>query len=392
MHKNGIAKRAALAALVAAAVFPSGCSKSPSEEVVGLFTKHDVAEVSASKLRKALKQDGKEGLKVFDKNADVLSLVHQRMSVSRALGSKVGVGLLISSSVEGLRVSRVLPGSPSLEAGLRDGDKLLAIAGYSAANMTVAQAHELLAGKMDTPVEIVVGRVDEQGQKRMLKFQVQRKIFKLPNVFYSAEGGTGFLRIVNFSADTGKEVSRAMENLAARGVAAVIIDLRFNQGGYMDEVARVLKLFVGGGKVLYKAQARNPEYAEELKADAQTAPYQSLRLAVLVNKETAAGAEIMALSLKENNGAILVGKRTLGFVSVQKSFKLKDGRFLRLTVSNMAPPSGASITDIGISPDMSLDVPGNMEESILRFWIQHPDKPMAGDPYFEGALKALGKA
>lgn len=392
MHKEGIVKCAAAAILAAAAVIPAGCSKSPADEVVSLFMKHDAAEVSESKLRSAIKSEAKDGLKYFDKNADVVSLVHQRMVVSRMLGSKVGVGLLIASSVEGLHISRVLPGSPSLEAGLRDGDKVLAIAGYSAANMTVAQAHELLSGKVNTPVEVVVGRLDEQRQKRMLKFQVQRKVFKLPNVFSSSEQGVGFLRVINFSADTGKDAAKAMEKLAASGVSSVVIDLRFNQGGYMDEVAQVLKLFVGEGKVLYKAKARNPEYAEEVKADLAPAPYAAMKIAVLVNKETAAGAEIMALSLKENSGAILIGTQTLGFVSVQKSFKLKDGRFLRLTVSNMTPPSGISVANTGISPDTGLNVPAPTEESIVRFWIQHPEKPMPGDPYFEGALKALGKA
>ena len=364
----------------------SGCSRKDPvvEEIAGIFVKHGAAEIPAGQIRATLKQYGKDGLKMLDKNAVLVGKYQKQFFVARYSGGQLGVGAMLASRGGALEISQIAEGSAAAEAGLRPGDKLLSLDGADMRSASVAQAYMFIRRKGGVPLTAAL----ERGGKSF-EVRLEPRAFRIPQVSWSLEaGGIGYIRIAGFQTGCSEEVRSAINKLVARHAKKYVLDLRFNAGGMLYETVGTLRLFCGGGRTLFRAAARHAGYSADYKGEGPALIPPAAKLVVLVNSATVSGAEVMAVSLRSNAGAVIVGQKTAGQADVQKLFNLADGRRLRITVAEMTGPGGERIDGAGVSPDFSVDAAA-AEEAIKQYWISNPGKLLAGDPYYAEAAKLL---
>jgi carboxyl-terminal processing protease len=278
---------------------------------------------------------------------------------------------------------QVYPGSPAAKAGLTAGDLLKNMDGKAAQDLTAPQVAGALSGRRGTELRL-------DGEKKgggPLSVTLTREIAGFPLVWGFMVPGekTGYLRLASFSAKTPESVKKELEALTAAGARAVIIDLRHNYGGSLDALSETLGLFAAGPKTLFKAVSRHPGYSSDFAAK-KAGPYAGLKLALLTDSGTVSRAEIFAASLKEEGRAFTAGGYTAGNIAVTKTFRLNKGGALRLTVAKLAPPSGADLSDKGLTPDVPVEDPLDGE---YAFTADFPPALASADPVILAALKKL---
>ena len=269
----------------------------------------------------------------------------------------------------GGRISRLtvvapLDGSPAALAGILPGDKIVHIDGKPTLQLDPGMAEALLAGEEGSRVTVGVLR---QGFSAVRNFTLLRAAPKARQAEASLlEGGVGLIRIKRFDKGTAKDVGADLKALAAKvpgGLKGLVLDLRNNPGGRLDEAARVADFFLPGGRTIYTLKGRGgtPLEAPESHSQNTEPPYP---VAILVNDGTASAAELVAGALQDEKRAVLVGGRTFGKGSVQLAFGLDDGSALKLTVARYQTPSGREIHGRGLEPDWDI---GRLEVSRLDF-------------------------
>jgi len=167
--------------------------------------------------------------------------------------------------------------------------------------------------------------------------------------------GIGYIQLVQFSEHSGAEFKKALEQLRAQGARALVLDLRNNPGGLLDAAVDVAEPFFRPGELVVYTQGRTPDSRQDLRAGAGAADLR-LPIAVLVNAGTASAAEVVTGALKDTGRAVVVGERTFGKGSVQTVFQLQNGEAMRLTTALYYTPSGISIQEKGIEPQISVPV------------------------------------
>ncbi len=294
------------------------------------------------------------------------------MRVSTA-GHYSGVGLEVSEQDGRVVIVAPLAGSPAEQAGLRAGDVLLAIDGQSVATGGLSAAIERMRGIVGSTVRLTVAR---EGEPEPLQFALERTDVHVHTVSASRlPGAFGYLRVTHFNDTTPRDLRRALSDLQADApLAGMVLDLRGNPGGVLESAVGVADDFLESG-VIVRAEGRAAGSRFELYATdgdlLRRAP-----LVVLVDRGSASGAEIVAGALRDHGRATLMGERTFGKGSVQTVIPLQDGQALKLTTSRYFTPSGASIHERGIEPDMRL---GD---------AAHPPVPAAGGPDGDPAVQA----
>jgi carboxyl-terminal processing protease len=183
--------------------------------------------------------------------------------------------------------------------------------------------------------------------------------------------GVGYIPITEFSEQTGDQFADALDQLLKRRIGALIIDLRDNPGGLIDAAVEVAEQFFRKGELIVYTQGRKPSDREDYRAEADGDPV-DLPIAVLINAGTASAAEIVTGALKDTGRAVVVGERSFGKGSVQSIFKLKNGEGLRLTTAHYFTPSGTSIHEKGITPQVEV-VMTPEEDHSLRDQHARPD-------------------
>ena len=290
-----------------------------------------------------------------------------RLSTS---GSYPGIGVEVAPEDDGITVPRPIADSPADRAGLRSGDVIVRIDDQPVQS-DVDAAIDQMRGPAGTQVKLSVRR---SGAPQVVDLALERAQVEVHSVAAeSLESGYGYLRISSFSDTTAQDVTRALGNLlAARqgaGLKGLVIDLRNNPGGVLDSAVEVADAFLDSG-VIVTADGRTPD--ARFRMDATPGEMAAgARIAVLVNGGSASAAEILAGALKDNGRAVLVGRRTYGKGSVQTVIPLADGRALKLTTSHYATPSGATIDQRGIDPDVE---------------SQGPDEPQ-GEPRLDAEVR-----
>lgn len=257
-----------------------------------------------------------------------------------------GVGVWLEQIGTEVRVAAVEPGSPAGRAGVRPGDVISAVGGAPARALTVATVAAALRGRSATFVALDVRRDGVP-----LRFPLVRAALATHDVTVStAPGGVLLIRVVAFTRGVGRQVRAAVTGrYAHRG--GILLDLRGDPGGLLDEAVATASAFLPGGPVLtFDRTGAGPErlYAA-LGGDAVTP------LVVLVDGGTASAAEAVAGSLRDRDRAVIVGSRTFGKGSVQEPLLLADGSAIELTIGRYRTPSGRSLEGAGIDPDVAVD-------------------------------------
>ncbi len=268
-------------------------------------------------------------------------------------GNYSGIGVEVTQESGAIVVIAPLDGSPAARAGIRAGDSILEIDGHAVRNEGLAAAIASIRGAPGTIVNLSIGR---KAATAPLAFAVERAMVSVHSVrFEMLEPGYGYLRISQFSATTGADSGgalRKLRQLAGGRLRGLVLDLRNNPGGVLDAAVEVSDAFLEGGLIV-SAEGRSKESRFRMEAVAGDLT-QGAPIVVLVNEGSASAAEIVAGALRDNNRAKLLGQKTFGKGSVQTVMPLADGQALKLTTSRYFTPSGVSIHERGLQPDLVL--------------------------------------
>jgi carboxyl-terminal processing protease len=279
-------------------------------------------------------------------------------------GNYSGIGVEVTAEDGVLTVIAPLDDSPAARAGIRPGDAILAIDGQLLRSEPLDDAIKRIRGEPGTVVKLGIGR---EPLPKPLELTIERAVVSVHSVrFDMLEPGYGYLRISQFSETTGPDTLaaiRALEDEAGGELRGLVLDLRNNPGGVLDAAVEVSDAFLEDGTIV-TAEGRSSESRfrmEALEGDlSRGAP-----IAVLVNGGSASAAEIVAGALRDNGRAKLLGQKTFGKGSVQTVLPLEDGQALKLTTSRYFTPSGVSIHERGIEPDVPLPEPDAITAGIV---------------------------
>lgn len=298
---------------------------------------------------------------------------YQEQSENAYVG--IGVTIIQAEDGSGLEVVEVHPEGPAMEAGMQPGDLITAISDQSSVGMTTDEARNLVRGEEGTFVSITVRREEQE-----LNLSVKRA--RIETVVASGQlldGNIGLVTISNFDQRCAQESIAAIEELLNQGAEKLIFDVRFNPGGYADELVKLLDYLLPEGNLFQTVDSMGRE-----TLDTSDEKWLDVPMAVLVNADSYSAAEFFAAALQEYEAAVIIGEQTSGKGYFQNTFPLVDGSAVALSTGKYFTPKGVSLEGVGITPDILSTVD---EET---YWqIYYNQIPPEEDPQIAAAIAAL---
>ncbi len=289
----------------------------------------------------------------------------------------VGIGITIQEDDRGYLIVKVTEGGPAQEAGLLAGDVIVAVDGTSIVGMPMDDGKALVKGEAGTKVNITVLRGQQEGT-----FAVERRTVKtVVATGQMLDGNIGLVTIENFNANCFNESKAAVQSLLDQGAVALIFDVRYNGGGYANEMVKLLDFLLPEGEVFHTLDYTGKE--EISRSDAKCL---ELPMAVLVNGSSYSAAEFFAAALQEYEWAAVVGEATSGKGHFQVTYQLSDGSAVGLSIGKYFTPKGHCLEGAGITPD----VPVAVDEATAAAIYAGTLDPME-DPQILAAIEALKK-
>ena len=278
--------------------------------------------------------------------------------IEQTSGEYSGIGVYVSVT-EDNRIVIVSPieDTPADQAGLKTGDYISKVNGVEYAGDELSDAVDVMKGKSGTDVEITISREGKDGVESDFDVTITRENIKIKTIKYDMlEDDIGYIRITTFDQQTDADFKDALEDLEAKGITGLIVDLRYNPGGLITSVAEIADELLGETIITYtqtKYGEREYYYSDKDKID--------VPLAVLINEGSASASEILSGAVKDTESGVLIGTKTFGKGIVQRIIPLADGAGLKLTVSEYFTPNDINIHGVGIEPDVYLE----MDDDIL---------------------------
>jgi carboxyl-terminal processing protease len=255
-----------------------------------------------------------------------------------------GIGVTIAKRYDHVYILSATPGAPGHRAGLRYGDAIIAIDKQNVDEWTSPQVMHRVRGEKGEPIEITVERA---GTPNPITVRVRRDEVKLPsvrNAFMAGQGGTGYIALTGgFSSKTDEELTEALVQLKQEGMRQLILDLRTNPGGLLDEAIKVSTRFLAPGEKIVEVRGRDDESSGHTYEVPNNNEPETIPMVVLVDRQTASASEIVAGALQDHDRALIVGENTFGKGLVQGVFRLWGGTGLVLTTAKYYTPTGRSI-------------------------------------------------
>jgi carboxyl-terminal processing protease len=300
--------------------------------------------------------------------------VEMRPAANEPPGSKETV-LTVMSAIEG---------TPAARAGLTTGDQILKIDDQSTRAMRMDDAVQKMRGKKGTPVTLTIERPGQKGFAPR-PFTLQREIIKIDNVVArTLEAGYGYVKLKQFSENTDRDLAGALDRLEKESptghLSGLVLDLRNNPGGLLDQAVRVADEFVDAGLIV-RTEGKDGRVIDEEKAHAR-GTRTGFPIVCLVNGGSASASEIVAGALQDHGRAVIMGTQTFGKGSVQTVIELDDGSALKLTIARYYTPSGRSIQEKGITPDVVVE-----QVKMADLKPQHGDEPQQKERDLAGHLR-----
>lgn len=267
-------------------------------------------------------------------------------------GNFGGVGMEVGMRKEVLTVIAPLPNTPAAKAGILTGDLIVKINGKTTDGISVDEAVNLIRGKQGTSVDLSIYR---EGEMEFREFSIVRDTINIPTIAIAEQDDTTIIRLYSFNAISARETRDALRTFAASKNKSLILDLRGNPGGYLQEAVAIASYFLPTGKVVVKEFFK--EGREEIfRSTGNTLNYDfnPKNLVVLVDNGSASASEILAGALKEHGIATIIGSDTYGKGSVQELINLPSQASLKVTVARWLTPNGNSISETGIKPDITI--------------------------------------
>jgi len=291
-----------------------------------------------------------------------------------ATGAFEGIGAFVGLDEQGnLEIAGTFEDGPAEKAGLLAGDRVLGVDGVSLVGSTLYEAISLIRGPANTQVTLLVER---EGVAEPFEIIVTRARLDIPVVEVEMrDDGIGYIRLYEFSTPASERMEQGLEELLAQEPQGIVLDLRGNPGGWLEQAVEVADLFLDDGVIVSERWSDGREY--EFEAHAGDVG-EDVPLIVLVDRSSASAAEIVAGALQDRERAMLVGELTFGKGSVQQVFALSDGSELRVTAARWFTPQNQAIHGQGITPDIEIPWPEEGEDV-------EPD----ADPQLERAVEYL---
>lgn len=339
-------------------------------------------------------------IKVLDPHSNLMTPELFKEFKTQTEGEYGGIGIVVGMKEDELTVIAPIEGTPAFRAGAQTDDRIVEIDGIPTINMPLSEAVEKLRGKIGTRVTLKLMRKGKEPfEMALVRENIVIQSVKSKLVIRDGKR-IGVVSLKGFQEDTFTDLEKSLKNLTAGGpLEGIVLDLRNNPGGLLEQSLNIADKFLSQGDILYTVGADNKD--EEVST-AQRAPSDVIlpRIIVLINQGSASAAEIVAGALKNNNRALVMGAQSFGKGSVQSLFNLKDGAALKLTIAQYLTPGHVSIQAVGITPDIRLvpklaqadgfdlhddDTYGekNLEEHLENQRFIKPAKPAITLDYFE---------
>ena len=262
-----------------------------------------------------------------------------------------GLGIEVSMEAGVVKVISPIDNTPASRAGVKAGDYIVKINDIQVQGKSLSEAVDLMRGPVGTDIEITVRR---RGKKKALVFKITREIIKVASVKSKIiDEKTGYLRLTSFNENSSSQIKDKIKEFKKNGkVENYILDLRNNPGGLLSQAIKISDFFLDNGEIV---STRSKSKYENRKWFAKKGDIlNGETIVVLINYGSASASEIVAGALKDHKRAILIGENSYGKGSVQSIIPLKNSGAIRLTVSKYYLPSGKSISEIGVKPDIEI--------------------------------------
>ena len=278
-----------------------------------------------------------------------------------------GLGITVGVRDGALTVIAPIEGTPADKAGLKSEDIILKIDGESTIGMSIDEAVSKMRGTVDTPIDIVVVRKDEA---RPLDIHIVRGIITIDSVYTKhIDNDILYVRVTSFDKKVAREVTKAIEE-NKKEMKGIILDLRNNPGGLLDQAVKLVDMFVDSGDIV--SQKGRTKSDEKIYTASKETTVTEVPLVVLVNGGSASASEIVSGSLQDHKRAVILGEKTFGKGSVQVVLPITQTEAIKLTIARYYLPSGRTIQAVGVEPDINV-VPGEVKTRDNSFSIKEAD-------------------
>ena len=287
-------------------------------------------------------------------------------------GKFQGVGIEITIQDGQVVVVSPIEDSPAMKAGIISGDVITAIDGKSIKGMKLEKIVKLIRGLPKSSVKLQVKR---GGYDEPLDFELERAPVKITSVDYDVikDKGIGYLKIKNFGSDTTRDATKALKFFNSKGISKIVIDVRNNPGGLLNSSIEISELLLEKGKTIVSTRGKEGSGRVQV-FKSQSEPLYRGELIVLVNNGSASASEILSGAMRDNGRGKLLGVKTFGKGSVQKSFNLDENIGVAITVAKYYTPSGELIHKKGIKPDIEVPIDKLSEEDMKNIKIVRDKK------------------
>ena len=315
-------------------------------EVLNKINKEYVEEIDQSEAMDAAINGVLQSLDPYSAYMSPESFENMQTETSGEFG---GLGIEVSMEAGVVKVISPLDDSPAYEAGVKAGDYIVKINDIQVQGKTLNEAVEIMRGPVGSDIEITVRRI---GVKKALVFNITRKIIKVRSVKSKIiDNNIGYIRLTAFNENSSNQIKKKINEFNKNeNIEKFILDLRNNPGGLLSQAIKITDFFLSSGEIV---STKSRQENENRKWFAQAGDIlNGETLVVLINNGSASASEIVAGALKDHKRAILVGENSYGKGSVQSIIPLRNKGAIRLTISKYYLPSGESISEVGVSPDI----------------------------------------
>ena len=333
-------------------------------KVISIVEQYNVDEVTIEELMdKAL-----EGMMTnLDAHSNFLTQKDYKKLKVQTEGEFGGLGITVGIKDGALTVIAPIEGTPADKAGLESGDIILKINDESTLSMTIDEAVSIMRGKVGDPIDITIVR---EGENKPLSIHIVRGVITIQSVYTkSIADDIQYIRVTSFDKKVVADVSKAIKK-AKNKTKGIILDLRNNPGGLLDEAVGLVDIFVDDGKIVsQKGRKKTDEQAYSAKSNTTLT---HVPLVVLVNGGSASASEIVSGALQDHKRAVIVGQNTFGKGSVQVVLPVTENEAIKLTIARYYLPSGRTIQAVGVKPDIEV-LPGEVKTRKNEFALKEAD-------------------
>lgn len=320
------------------------------EDYRKIIDKYYLGDIDEEKLKEGAIAGYIKGLD--DEYTEYISKEDMADYMADATGNFVGVGVYMVQDTEANKIMVLSPikGSPAEKAGVQPGDYIIAVDGVTYTGEQMTEASNKIKGETGTTVKLQIQRKDET-----LDIELTRENIKVNPVEGEVlENNIGYIEFSSFDDGTAEEFKTKFEELQGKGIKSLIIDLRNNGGGIVDEALEIANYILDKDSViLYEVDKNNNETVEKTTDD----PIINMPIVILTNENTASSSEILAGALKDHKKATIVGEKTYGKGVIQRLLTLPDGSGLKITSEKYLTPNRTEINKVGIEPDEKVELP-----------------------------------